>query len=118
MIKLKQIDKPQQILVVDDQEINRDILGAILEDRYDVLYAVDGVEALRLIETHIESLSLVILDLFMPRMDGFEVLKRLTENPRTKSYPLLCSPPTKAPSYRRCSWVLWTLLPNRLNCPK
>ena len=46
MIKSKQIHKPQRILVVDDQEINRDILGVILEDNYEVEFAADGAEAL------------------------------------------------------------------------
>ena len=46
MIKSKQIQKPQQVLVVDDQELNRDILGLILAERYDVIYAADGIEAL------------------------------------------------------------------------
>ena len=89
MIQSKQIQKPQKILVVDDQELNRDILGAILEDRYEVIYAADGVEALDGIREHVDSLSLVMLDLFMPNMDGFEVLKRMKEDESTKSIPVI-----------------------------
>ena len=46
MIKSKQIQRPQLVLVVDDQEINRDVLGMILEDDYEVIYAENGREAL------------------------------------------------------------------------
>ena len=77
MIKSKQLRTPQLVLVVDDQEINRDVLGMILEDDYEVLYACDGREALEKIEAHRDRLSVVLLDLMMPVMDGFEVLARV-----------------------------------------
>lgn len=48
MIKSKQIQRPQLVLVVDDQEINRDVLGMILEDDYEIIYAENGREALDL----------------------------------------------------------------------
>ena len=51
MIISKQIQKPRQVLVVDDQELNRDILGMILEDYYSVIYACDGIEALEKIKS-------------------------------------------------------------------
>ncbi len=62
------------MLVVDDQEINRDVLGMILEDYYDIIYAGDGKEALQKIEENQDRLSVVLLDLIMPEMDGFEVM--------------------------------------------
>ena len=49
MIISKQLKRPQLVLIVDDQEINRDVLGMILEDCYEILYACDGVEALEII---------------------------------------------------------------------
>ena len=88
MLKSKQIRKTLRILVVDDQEINRDILGVILEDDYEVLYAEDGVEAMRLIYEN-DDLSLVMLDLFMPNMDGFEVLRRMKEDDRLSGIPVI-----------------------------
>ena len=42
MIKSKHLKKPQLVLIVDDQEINRDVLGMILEDYYDIIYASNG----------------------------------------------------------------------------
>ena len=66
-------------LIVDDQKINRDLLGSILKDQYDVLYACDGVEALSVIREKKLVLSVILLDLLMPNMDGFEVLRHLRE---------------------------------------
>ena len=74
MIKSKQLKKPQLVLIVDDQEINRDVLGMILEDDYDIIYASNGREALQMIEEYRDRLSVVLLDLIMPEMDGFKVL--------------------------------------------
>lgn len=89
MIKSKQIEKPHQVLVVDDQEINRDVLGMILEDRYSVIYACDGVTALESIKANAESLSLVMLDILMPNMNGFEVLRRMKGDERIKNIPVI-----------------------------
>ena len=89
MIKSKQIQRPERILVVDDQEINRDALGIILEDSYDVIYAENGKEALQLIDENIDTLSLVMLDLMMPVMNGFEVLQEMSENEKHKGIPVI-----------------------------
>ena len=89
MIISKQLKRPHLVLVVDDQEINRDVLGMILEDDYDVIYAADGVEALEQIEARQNELSVVLLDLLMPKMDGFEVLRRVRENEYLKSLPVI-----------------------------
>ena len=89
MFKSKQIQRTKLILVVDDQEINRDILGLILEDDYKVIYAENGKEALELIEKHIDDLSLVMLDLMMPVMDGFEVLKHMKADMFMQNIPVI-----------------------------
>ena len=57
MIKAKQMQSPQLVLVVDDQEINRDALGIILEDNYEILYAENGQEALTLMRQGGETLA-------------------------------------------------------------
>ncbi len=67
----------RQILVVDDEMINRELLGAILEEQYSILYAADGCEALEVIRREKDMLSLVLLDVLMPRMDGLELLSVL-----------------------------------------
>ena len=89
MIKSKQIQRPQRILVVDDQEINRDALGVILEDDYEVIYAENGKEALEQIRENGDELSLVMLDLIMPVMNGFEVLEVMKSDEKMKHIPVI-----------------------------
>lgn len=64
----------KKILIADDSEINRAILGDILEEKFEILEAADGVEAVAMLEKYGEDISVVLLDIVMPRMDGFEVL--------------------------------------------
>ena len=89
MFKSQQIQRQRQVLVVDDQEINRDVLGLILEDNYEVIYAENGREALDKIKENLESLSLVMLDLIMPEMDGFEVLETMRDDEEMKNIPVI-----------------------------
>lgn len=79
----------RQILVVDDDFINRELLGEILKQDYNVLYAENGMQALEIIREHHESLSLILLDLLMPVMDGKEVLKRVTEDVDFSHIPVI-----------------------------
>ena len=89
MIISKQLNKPQLVLIVDDQEINRDVLGMILEDYYEILYASNGREALEMIERYKDKLSIVLLDLIMPEVDGFTVLSRVRSDEFMKSIPVI-----------------------------
>ena len=89
MIQLKQIKRKRLVLVVEDQEINRDVLGAILEDEYDVIYAENGAEALEQIQAHVDDLSIVLLDLMMPVLDGFEVMRRVRADARMARIPII-----------------------------
>lgn len=89
MIKSKQIQKPKFVLVVDDQEINRDVLGMILEDDYEVIYAENGLEAIEKIKENQEKLSVILLDLLMPVMDGFTVLSTVKSDEKLKDIPII-----------------------------
>jgi len=89
MINSKQIQWPKLVLVVDDQEINRDALEVILEDDFEIIQASNGLEALELIRQHADRLSLVLLDLMMPVMDGFEVLARVTADDQLRHIPVI-----------------------------
>ena len=89
MIRNKQIQKPQEILIVDDFEINRAALGIILEDDYEILFAENGKEALEIMNERAEELSIVLLDLLMPVMTGFEVLERVKRDERLKNIPII-----------------------------
>ena len=89
MIQSKHLKSPQLVLIVDDQEINRDVLGMILEDHYELIYACDGKEAVQKIEAYQDKLSLIMLDLMMPVMDGFQVLSYVHENESLKRIPVI-----------------------------
>ncbi len=89
MIQSKHLKSPQLVLVVDDQEINRDVLGMLLEDYYELIFACDGKEAVRKIEEYQDKLSLIMLDLIMPEMDGFAVLSHVRENENLSRIPVI-----------------------------
>ena len=89
MIKSGQIRRQRQVLVVEDQALNRDILGMILKNDYDILYAENGLEALEIIQDHLNTLSIVLLDLMMPVMDGFEVLERVRADELMRRIPII-----------------------------
>ncbi|MBQ6587653.1 MAG: response regulator [Butyrivibrio sp.] len=67
----------RSILVVDDNEINRGILGEIFKDKYEILEAGDGKEAISMIEAHEDELAAILLDIVMPEMDGYAVLEAM-----------------------------------------
>lgn len=69
----------QKILIVDDSEINRAFLVDILEGQYDVVEAADGAEAISILLEHRAEFSLLLLDIMMPKMDGFEVLDYISK---------------------------------------
>jgi DNA-binding response OmpR family regulator len=80
---------PQQtILIVDDQPVNVDVLHDILRENYRVKVALNGEQALSLSQSG-EPPDLVLLDIMMPNMDGFEVCYRLKANPFTRSIPVI-----------------------------
>ena len=87
--ELHSADGKRLVLVVEDAEINRAIMGSILEESYEVIFAEDGDEALVAIEQNKAALSLVILDLIMPNMPGQEVLRRVRANPEYQDIPVI-----------------------------
>ena len=68
------IMEKQKILIVDDSEMNRALLVDILDEQYDVAEAENGMEAISLLSRQRADFSLLLLDIMMPEMDGFEVL--------------------------------------------
>lgn len=79
----------QKILVVDDSEVNREILRIMLEDDYDVAIAADGEEALYALKRYREDILAMLLDLHMPKMDGFAVISDLKEHGWLQKIPVL-----------------------------
>ena len=71
----KEIERHRTLLIVDDDEINGDILASFFESEFNILRAFNGKEALDILNNHTDVIDLVLLDIFMPVLDGFEVLK-------------------------------------------
>lgn len=81
-------NRDDPILVVDDNEWNRDLLSRrLISLGYQVITAVDGVVALEVLER--EQISLVLLDIMMPRADGYDVLARMKDDERLQHIPVL-----------------------------
>ncbi len=74
MDALERIADKQRVLIVDDSEMNRAILADMLGNEYDILEAENGNEAVSMLQKHSTDISLVLLDIVMPEMDGFGVL--------------------------------------------
>lgn len=66
-----------RVLIVDDSELNREMLGSMLGDEYEILEAKNGVQAVEIMREHVSNLSLILLDVQMPQMDGLELLKHM-----------------------------------------
>ncbi|MBQ7588574.1 MAG: EAL domain-containing protein [Lachnospiraceae bacterium] len=81
--------KKRRVLIADDESINREVLGSILKDRYEVSYAEDGQEAFNMLKEAKPVFSLVLLDLLMPRMDGFEFISRLRADNDLRMVPVI-----------------------------
>lgn len=79
----------QTILIVDDSEMNRDLLIDILEDQYDLIEAENGVKAIEILAEQREAISLVLLDIMMPEMDGFGVLSHIYQNHWNESFAVI-----------------------------
>ncbi|MDC7287123.1 EAL domain-containing protein [Blautia schinkii] len=79
----------KKILVVEDNLINRAMLCAILSPKYKVLEAENGQEALQQLERYGEQISLILLDIVMPVMDGYEFLSIVKKNPDYSSIPVI-----------------------------
>lgn len=79
----------RQILIVEDNEINRAMLAGILSADYDVLEAENGQEALSILKRYKEEISLVLLDIVMPVMDGYSFLTIMKADPAYASIPVI-----------------------------
>ncbi len=83
------INVRKHILIADDQDANRDILGSFLEEDYDILYASDGLETMNMLHAHKDEIALLLLDLYMPNMDGRKVLKTMQVDEDLMSIPVI-----------------------------
>lgn len=78
-----------EILIVDDSQINREILAEMLGDEYRIHNAASGKECIKLLNQYGTGISLVLLDIVMPEMDGFEVLDYMAEHHWIEDIPVI-----------------------------
>lgn len=78
-----------KILIVDDSEMNREIFSSILGDEFDILEAADGKECISVIRKYGRDIALVLLDIVMPEMDGFEVLEFMNKHEWIDDIPVI-----------------------------
>ncbi len=77
------------VLIVDDEFVNREMLGAMLQDDFSIIYAVNGNEALEIIRETAATLSIVLLDIMMPEMTGFELLQIIRSDETIRHIPVI-----------------------------
>lgn len=77
----------KKILIVEDVELNRDLLVQLLEDRYQLVEAENGPRGLELARS--ERPDLILLDISLPGMDGYEVVRQLRADPNLGRIPLI-----------------------------
>lgn len=77
-----------KILIADDSEMNREMISEILGDKYDFAYAENGVEVINTLRGK-SDIDLILLDINMPKMDGFEVLRIMNERHLMEEYPVI-----------------------------
>ena len=93
------MEKKYTILIVDDTEINRSLLADMLSAQYRILEASNGVEAIAMLEQHHTEISLVLLDIVMPVIDGFEVLSVMNSKQWIESVPVITISAETSSSY-------------------
>lgn len=89
----------KKILIADDSPMNRALLLEMLEDQFEILEAENGKVAVELLSEHRQELSLVLLDILMPEMDGFEVLAVMNKYHWIEEMPVIIISAETSPSY-------------------
>lgn len=96
----------ERILIVDDSEMNRMILADMLEEQYEILEASDGMQGISILQQMSSQISLVLLDIVMPEMDGFEVLAVMNQKKWIKDVPVIMISAESMPSYVQRAYEL------------
>lgn len=96
----------ERILIVDDSEMNRMILADMLEDQYEILEAADGAQGISILQQMSSQISLVLLDIVMPEMDGFEVLAVMNQKKWIEDVPVIMISAESMPSYVQRAYEL------------
>ena len=86
----------RSILLVEDDAVSRQIMGRILEDQYDVSFSETGTEALETLRRSMDEVSLLLLDLNLPDMNGIDILREIRENDDAPRFPIIVITSDKA----------------------
>lgn len=105
---MSEVITKQKILIADDSEMNRELLAAILEEEYDIIQVNDGVQAVDCLQRHAEEISLLLLDIVMPHMDGFEVLSYMNKEHWIDAIPVVIISSENSPIYIKRGYDLGT----------
>jgi len=92
------VDKPKILIVDDEPDVVDFIERTLRTEGFDVVSAFDGIGAIDLADT--EKPDLVLLDIMMPMMSGYEVCEQIKSNPRTKDIPVICVSSAHTPDAR------------------
>ena len=98
-MKSTEIRTKQRILIVDDSEMNRAILADMLGEGYEILEAENGLEAVAYLKKLTTNIDLLLLDIMMPLMDGFEVLAVMNKYHMISDIPVIMISAESASSY-------------------
>lgn len=99
----------RKILIVDDSEINRSLLSDMLSNEFDIIEAENGMEAAAILHNQEHEISVMLLDIVMPVMDGFELLEVMNKNGWIKSVPVIIISAETVPSYMDKAYDLGVL---------
>jgi len=83
------IKSKETLLIIDDSDIDRNILTSLLKDKYNILEASDGKSGLEKLYANLSRISVVLLDLYMPAMSGYDVLHEMESNSSLSSIPVM-----------------------------
>lgn len=103
---MSEVITKQKILIADDSEMNRELLAAILEEEYDIIQVNDGVQAVDCLQRQAEEISLLLLDIVMPHMDGFEVLSYMNKEHWIDAIPVVIISSENSPIYLKRGYDL------------
>lgn len=100
----RDFENKRTVLVVEDELVNSQLLGFILSEDYNVLYAEDGKKALDILSANIGRISMVLTDIKMPVMGGFELIRQIKAEPKLSMIPIMVL--TSEPTYEEKSLQL------------
>lgn len=92
-------ERKYKVLIVDDSKTNRTILAEILREEYDIIEADSGEMAIDILQKEANEISLVLLDVIMPEIDGYEVLERMNKLGLTEDVPVIMISAESSPGF-------------------